>query len=352
MAKERDLTQPTNPVAPPAMPIQGMPMIPPGELISANKFTDGEKALLDQAGWKEGDPIPANFAELNEQAKAIAAEATNIATMPPPGDMNTPALELPEEQDLNKMSPEQQQRYQMVMQSVLGQAESMRQPEPEIEGADPSVLAAIRAAGAESPQLVKDSPAAAAAAEKPTEEVVDGLCARCGWPKSLEDSIEVTEPDKDVFLSSVLGGKAFEKLYDLFGGRMQISCRTLAPHEVDLCWKQVHADFKNGLVQTPQDQADRLQRYRAALQVTSIDGDSPVTVPKSMAEWETLFVNDVADLDSGNTVIQLVWKRFSQLLTNESLHRLIVGTVGDFNNLVAKLEASANSPDFWTAADA
>jgi hypothetical protein len=357
MADERDLTKPAPAIAPAAlaMPVQGMPMLPPGELIAVNKLTKGEQALLSQAGWKEGDPIPANFAELAEQARGIAADATDLDKMPPPADLTTPKLELPAEQDLSSLSAEEQKKYKMVMASVLSQAENLQPQQPVIEGADPSVLAAISAASAE-PQLEIERPGPEPEPDKEphehTEEAGSKMCVRCGWPQSFPDSIVITNDDKDIFLAAVLGGNAFEKQYELFGGRMSINCRTLSPHEVDLCWRQIHADFKAGVVQTPQDQADRLQRYRAALQVTNIAGDSPWILPKSLAEWEQSEGVTSAELSENDTVIKPIWDTFSRILSNETLHRVIVGTVGEFNNLIGKLEVNANSPDFWTAADA
>lgn len=369
MAKEIDLTSPA--VAPPAKPAQleqlpGGPL-PVGRPIQARSLTAGERAKLENLGWQEGDPVPANFAEIEAAVRAAQQSATDLSGLEPPVPLDTPPLQY-DARDIEDLSPEHQAHYQEILRSVLQQSKSFaadreQAAKNDMSGIDKSVLDAIKASSGE-PSVVNDidqdkydagqdkkfdDPRKEAPSDEEPETDTE-RCSRCGWPKDIADPVVPTSTDKDQFLQAVLGQKPFVKSYDLYGGRVRVDIRTLTYKEVDNCWHQTFADYSAGLLKTAIDQNNQLLRYRTSLQVCGITGGLSVNIPKSYEEWVRV-LGDKANVDRGATVLPQVFERFSTIVAGESMYRTITGLVEQFNSLVVKMEANANSPDFWTAVD-
>jgi len=349
---------PTNKLLEGAMPI------PVGRPVKLRSPSPGERAVLEEAGWKDGDPVPENYHEIRE---AVIREATDTEHMPLPGDIKTPPLVMPDEVDITDLSPDKQAKYQDILQRAMRAARDEQAQDEAIEeslvkGAGQGVNAAIRAAQGQGDKLeVEDDRKADTYATGTAKPLVPPAvatprktCSRCGFPADMGDVVEVTESDKLNFLQSLLGLVPFMRTYKLFGGNLVVTVRSLSPYEVDACFRQIYFDGKYGRVVTHIDEQENLIRYRAALQLVEIHGPNlQLTMPKSLKEWEAaLSKNQRKGEESDDTVIKSVWDRFvEQIDHSESLHRTLISTVGLFNQLVLKMEANSENPDFWKATD-
>jgi hypothetical protein len=334
-----------------------MPM-PVGKPMQVGSPTPGERTQLEAAGWKDGEAIPENFAEIQEWA---LGQATDQSAMPPPGDLNTPPLQMPEETAFEDLSPEQQAKYQQVMKSVVKGSNDEQLLSDDLNsmtqsGVNQSIVDAVRQARGDAPTVVDDREsedydhgAPKHVPEKDTEvdldkkdfteeEVQKAMCSRCGFPKHEEEPIIVTDRDKDNYVQSILGDNVFAKQYPLFAGKLVVTIRSLCTAEVDQIYRQMSELSKNGTINSRGDEMETLNRFRCCLQVQSVQSTSKnFTAPASLDAWP-----------SQN--LQEVWKQFQKVVVNnESTHRVISEAVADFNSVMSKLEVHSRMPDFWQA---
>jgi len=378
MTKNIDFTQPGGDtrtkspfkLPPAAQPpgLGGQPPLPVGKPLRYNKLTPGEQAKLEEAGWQEGEPIPSNFAALAEEAKVATNSAYDLEHMPPPGDMKTPALEMPDEKRVEDMDPVEAERYRQLMQNVLQGTATQEQFDAELAqdmvDGKPGVNEAIRAAagiGGDQIDLkiVDDREGDTYATGTPkhqfTHEGTDDeglgeqLCQRCGWDTREDYEANVTEADKSIYMQSLVGLVPFMKTFELYGGNLQVTLRSLRAEELDMCIEQTHIDSESGAVSTPADYIETLSRYRAALQLVAISGgELNVKFPENLKAWQ----EQIKSADSTNTQVHYIWEQIAERLNlTESWNRTLVQLVMEFNNTVVQLEAKSREPDFWKAID-
>jgi hypothetical protein len=351
------------------------PPIPAGNPIFITNPTDGERKVLTDAGWDGNSPVPDNFAEIRE---AALQQAVNFDTMPLPVAPDTPALKITEVA-LEDLPPEEQERYRTVMKSVLDGAQNEKELQNELataaaSGVTNDVLAAMRAAAPNKnqPQLVNDTADAnyttgqektteykfsdaetqkmtASTADDPDAEITPEelhaqFCSRCGFPKSNQDEVEVTQRDKFLYIQSLLGMAPMVKPYQLLDGNLSVIIRSLMTWEVDEIFKQMAIDVKKGRVITRQEELEMLNRYRMCLQLRSLElGNKPISFPATLKEW------NLKESD-GEGLLFYAWQRFQGSVDlHESLHRTLSRIVGDFNMTLSKLEDNSKNEDFWKA---
>jgi hypothetical protein len=354
MSKDEAIDLTRRPTAQPAQdPRKERLPLPAGRLIRPKVLTAGERKMLEEAGWQEGESVPEDLASI---VAKIHQEATDPEQMPPPVPLDTPPVGV-NETEIEELNPQEQERVKLVMQSVLSQAREMETARSERAGLPGSVQEAVSAADqvvveddTQSSEYSAGAPKefSPEEADEPASDEAE-RCPRCGWLQGVSDPITVTEEDKDAFLRAVLGLRQFSKWIELYGGRLKVQVRTLDTGELDQCWRQISHDWDAQQLKTPSDQNEMLIRYRAALQIIAIEGlEKPVVCPQSFTEWEKV-VSPSDDNNEGSptTTVKRVWDAFrKQVMASESLYRLLIGAVQDFNLMVNKLEISATNPDF------
>lgn len=332
-----------------SLPQNRMPL-PVGGVMRVNSLLPEEEAVLVPAGWKAGDPIPENMADIladmSENVKSAVADEEESLEFP-----EIPVLVMPDEVPLESLPREHQEATQKAIAAALAGAkvaaaqrdeQSLLDRELQSGQIAGSVAAAVKAAGSAGDDIpiVNDL-------EEPkhTESVANGLpCRRCGHPAGQACEIEVTDQDKFEFVQSMLGLQPFRKTVEILGGRLKLTIRTLTPEELELVWKQVYSDYRNGQLQNQLDENERLRAYTTALRITAITGLAQrVTIPQTLAEWRTV----VKATDE--SLIAAIWKQFRAIVPTESMYRLFTTAAADFTKLVLKLEANSTNPDFFKA---
>jgi hypothetical protein len=341
----------TPPAAKPLPGVTGQMPIPSGRMLSHGELTEGELADLQKVGWKPGDQIPVEMAQMIEYLQEQAREETKLENLQPPVPLDTPALEISEPVDLADVSAEK--RASLL--KFLADAKQNAKQIVEFD-AGPAAGAGVAdaVAGRNVLQLDDDRPEAAPAAETPRNDLgLGGLtitnCPHCSWQLDVADIPDPTDVERQAYLQAVLGQVPFEKVYSLFGGHVQLTLRELRPREVDA----IYLAASRGVTQDDSSDAMRaakfmewVDRYRLALQMTRLRiGDKPMTFPGKLVDWRTADGQDDAAL--ANAAADVI---FSEVVTSESLGRALMLALGEFCRLVAKLEVAADRPDFWTAA--
>lgn len=388
MAKEVDLSQhrPKNPpqqqdddstIPPPAKPVPGVtsgrPPLPTGKAVVRGnpvRLTEQERRQLEHIGWKEGQPIPQNMARIIAEAEADAEADVAEAAKRPPVDPSTPPLEV-ETVQIGSLPPEKQDEYQGKIQQALAeeaaaQAQQERQqqtaatPEvarkvmsarqlPETEPAKPKTKAV-------NPKAAQQTEPSQPRSREPLEESVAPVdfCPHCKWDLSLPDIPEPDYADRQLFLQSLLGLKPFVKDYDLVGGQIKITFRTLTRGEIDAIYSQAFREQQDGKIVTPQDFYERVNRLRLMLQLQKLestvfshdlpDGLTKETSPNADCHWK--FSDDETE-----PLLRVEEFILESVLPTESLNRVVQQTCGRFNRAVSKMEALIDNPDFWKATE-
>lgn len=313
--------------------------------IDANQLTPLERQQLEQLGWKEGQPIPDNLADLVDAAKS-AVQSTDPSQLLPPGDPNTPPLQLPKEISIEELSPEHRRQIQQVIADAAEQLKQPANPGPTVPGG-PGVREAAQNITHRQIQLEDDRHERPVPEEKPEQPGTANLgprhCPHCDWDLAVADTIEVTDDDKYAFLMSSLGGQPFQKIYQLLNGRLTVTLRQLRVDEVDACYRQVYHDRQLNRFEAMADFVEWVRRYRLCLELVDFrSSENLVAFPESLAGWQ----HDVPEGEP--TKLPAILQEVQQeVLKTESLYRMVGILAGKFNRLVAKLEANVENSDFY-----
>lgn len=328
------------------------------ELVENPYVSEFTRKTLEQFGWKENDPIPADLGGLLLKLKSTAPASART-------DVLVDVAVLPEEAIQNIQ----------VMLSVAKKVQANRDKEEAIDEQTaqmaPEVAALYRQLADNEPTIVDDrdevkqSPAAptpvepapapdpAASAAVPTEPqaaeppmIILPFCPRCGWDMRQKFDIEIIDLDKEDFLSSVLGGTRFERRFSLMGGKVVLRFRSLLAEENRLIHRQLVLDQESKDIVTESEWFLRLMEYRLACSLERVEngigrvvqevptlGEMPHTPP----EGQPLQTALVPLLDFVN----------NKVLAHEVTRRLAGQHFRQFQRLVEALEAMALEPSFW-----
>lgn len=338
--KERTLTQPrtTPPSAPePTVGLppsvmasmvdeQGRPRLIPGSPILTKK----EKEVLTEYGWKEGAPIPANFASLLAQA-AAAPTKTEAA------EFLTGALRGAEQ--LSSMPPPPQSKSAFI------------------PDAGPGVNDAINAA------LIKDDlPTQKAPPPEPHRESAPedsgaggvapppSTCQHCGSDPNTA-APEATEEDKLRWVVAQEGMLRFEKEYQLYGGRIIVHFRSLLSEETDLVWKQLALDNVRRAENREPTGVDTLwanrMTYLMCMGVSRIETATAgaINIPPIFEMFE-----EKMDTPGKPTRLEKALEIVTKgVFPTDNLRRALGKLFHQFGLLVEQLEARCDDPSFWPA---
>lgn len=174
------------------------------------------------------------------------------------------------------------------------------------------------------------------------------ICPHCGWDTRKEDLTEVTNEDKMKFVQTILGGLRFKKTYELFGGKLRVTFRTLTTAESDMAYKQIitdsQKDIRNNSIGDTSFYWKTLMAYRAIMAIEKVESDYSVVEVPPIAEIE-------ADPPEGtNTKVFAIFDSIvDQVMPSEAMRNAIAHMYTEFNSMCEKLQSMAESKDFWNA---
>lgn len=392
------------PAARAAVQTRGQLPLPTGRPSGKEYLTPMElETLRKEAGWKEGDPIPSNMAEILaeiREEKRIETDEVNLPLPVPPGH------EPIKVETINDTDPDPEKRalVQKKMQEAMTIQRQMQVDAARDARTPPSVKQAIAQASRQGPpvdvvddvtpqkkpqkiaaikpSVIEDQAkiaAEAAAKETPPPMSDTGAtapmshCPHCRWDLAMPDIAEPDDEEKLAFLASILGEKPFNKEYKLFGGQVLATFRQLTPREIEAIYHQVFLEAEAGTIKTDMDHFEKVNRYRMMLQLQRLrsaadkgfdhdlpDGLSPETNPRAVAFYDKnprptkIMAIDGEDREvpdmSYTPLPQVEEFLLSEVLKTEAILRVIGNTCNQFNRLVAKMEAMANNSDFISGA--
>jgi hypothetical protein len=182
------------------------------------------------------------------------------------------------------------------------------------------------------------------------------VCPRCAWDLKTPVGPEPEYFDKLKFVTTMLANKPFQKQYELFNGELLVTFRSLRPKEIDACYGHIIYDMNEGKIKFQGDIYEMVNRYRFYLQLVELrtktgegmsfefpEGFTPHTNPKATSFWE--LPENLPENSKGLDIVEEYVT--TEVLTTESLHRVVGATCRDFNRLVAQLEAMVDNANFW-----
>jgi hypothetical protein len=202
------------------------------------------------------------------------------------------------------------------------------------------------------PPAVEEKPDPEPATEAPADNPKDAIdpalvvfCPRCGWDKRLKFDIVPTDREKEDFLATLLGGVRFKKKYELFGGRIVVTFRSLLAEENKLIYRQLVLDQQQNKVATETEWFVQMMDYRLACSLESVADKSGkvLTVIPTLDEMPFEPNKDEPLATSLPKQLDLINKNMAQ----EATRRLVGTHLRQFQRLVEALEAMALEPNFW-----
>jgi hypothetical protein len=346
-----------------------------------------EEAVLEQAGWKKGEPIPdlrgtklgRRLEEERNKLRGASEQLDGMTPVPP----DTPPIVIPTPKDINTLPPEQQAEIRQSMSEMeevkqrIDASRAVAQHEaavtaPEgvagVPGMADAWATAVQAQGAApmgvviendlsedgtppsvvdpqqqqpQPGSASDHPAVAApAAETAAEEEVKTHCPKCGHDLASEPCVP-TDTDIQVYTQAVLGGKRFRKDYSLFGGQMAVGFRALTPMEGELAQQTAAVDASDTMYAF----TVRHMEYRMTMSIERIQRagqEQPITVKPLL---------DACTPEEGPQRLRELrnWMNQKVHVTEEG-RQAVADAFTDFAGICNYLQERARDPDFFANA--
>jgi hypothetical protein len=318
------------------------------ELIEGVYASDFTKKTLYQFGWTDGAAIPAELGALMLEMKASVPSSTRTDVLI----------------DKEKMTQEQIDQITSLLKQAVDYAARKKKNEDLDEKTKtmaPSVAAAYKKIVESEPEIIDDrnDPAPLAKEEeKPATEAeekpepvssravenqipVTAFCPRCGWDVRMKFDVVPTDRDKEDFLATLLGGTRFRKRYELFGGKVVVTFRSVLAEENKLIYRQLVLDQQNGTVNTEAEWFVQLMDYRLACALDTIadkSGKVLASAPELDMTGSTKEKTPLVDQ------LDLINKN---ILAQEATRRLVGMHLRQFQRLIEAIEAMAVEPSFW-----
>ena len=175
-------------------------------------------------------------------------------------------------------------------------------------------------------------------------------CAHCGWDTRKQELTEATSEDKADFVQSILGGIRFKKVYSVFGDQLRITFRTLTSAESDMAYKQLVVDCNNDIQTKILGDTSfywrTLMAYRCILSVEKLESNEGITEIPAISEISV----DEGSYSKPNTKLSAIFDEMvAQVMPTEIVRTTITHLYTEFQSLCEKLQAMAESKDFWKA---
>lgn len=374
MATTPDFSRKAAPPAPAASRVVKLPgnvPLVPGQIY----VSDYTRQQLEPFGWKEGDPIPGDFAARVQavQDQFASDKAAELARLQA---SNPTAVAPTEVKDICDMPPE----YQAQIRDLLTAAKLYEQEDARRAAAVPSdklapsvqqALQQIREAAAPDVEIIDDTqtpvepkPASAAPAQHdaPTQHdapAEDGRagglphlasCPRCNWDLNVAFTAEPTEADKEGFIAALLGGTRFRRSFELLGGKLVVTYRSLTSREGRLILTQLAQDVRAGELLSDTEYYMKLMDYRLCCGFESIV-DEVGRVIATMPEIFEIPYEPPEESPQQTVLVQTLKFFTEETIPQEPTQRIVGVHHRQFQRLVEALEAMTDEPSFWNGTE-
>lgn len=329
------------------------------ELVENVYVSDFTKNTLEQFGWKSGDAIPADLGQLLIKMKEALPASTKDNVLVDKAVMSEEQVAqvvslLKEAKELGRRKQREEELAEQTKNMAPSVSDVYKQIAEATDGpqiVDDREKMAATEKPAEEPAPVepeKETPAEEKPAEVNTDAqrpIVIAYCPRCGWDMRQKFDIVPTERDKEDFVATLLGGVRFKKRYELFGGLVVVTFRSLLAEENKLVYRQLVLDQQKNKVATEAEWFVQMMDYRLACSLETI-ADKKGKVIASIPALEEMVWEQTGD-EPLATPLPKQLDLVNKYLAQEATRRLVGTHLRQFQRLVEGLEAMALEPSFW-----
>jgi hypothetical protein len=331
--------------------IQGQVPFRPGDALHESETRD-----LVPFGWKQGDPIPGDFAERLSAAREEVFKDIKSGKL---HGVELPPLKTPGEIPVEKLPPEKQAEMRQLLddwKTMAPQIAAQQARLADLANVDPSIRNMVAQAANEDGIEIFDSrkqerPAVSGQSGSPEapepgkEEKAAVQCPNCLWElgrKVEEPSVE----DKAAFTIATFGGSRFLKMYKFMGEKMIAVFRALTSQQANMVSMQLSHDQLIGRVNNIDDFFRLAYNYRMVLSLTELQlPERNLQIGKAVEE----IISDPATTSEGEpTALPGIVEVFRTKppFDNESMWRILTSTAKRFHELIQTLENRAEHLDF------
>jgi len=330
------------------------------KLAENSSLSDFTKKTLEQFGWKDGDAIPADLGELlisfrdtippskNVDVLVDATLLTDEQTQQVKEMLAAAQIASKEQEKLEairkktahaNIDPSTQALYEKLMTQkaeIIDDREITPPPDTTAEEKPAETAPVVEQSGDATPGAAIEVP--------PAAERVEPFCPRCGWDMKQKFEVVPTDKDKEDFLIATLGGQRFRRTYELFGGKVLVTFRSMLADENKAIYRQLVADQVSRKIATEAEWFVQMMDYRLACsldEITSNTGKVAAALP------ELQLVLPLPEDDAANPLVQQLNLVNKDVLAQEVTRRLVGTHLRKFQRLIEALEAMALEPSFW-----
>lgn len=168
----------------------------------------------------------------------------------------------------------------------------------------------------------------------PSDEVKTGSVLGLGFKQK---ELVITPEDKVTFLDSLVGNTRFEKRYSRFGGKINLTVRSITAEESQAlaAWA-----IKQGSANPSDQLSGRFRKYLLTAQVSMFNGVAMQPLEEPL--FSTL-------QDDGKTVSEPGWVRRSSFWDKQpsAVVQAAIDCLSDFDRLYSTLCSKAEDENFW-----
>lgn len=325
------------------------------ELVENVYVSDFTKATLGQFGWKEGDSIPADLGQLMIKMKETLPTSKRSDVLVDKDVMTEEQVTqikdmLREARDLGR----KKKRESEIEEQTKNMAPDVAEVYKQLESSEPTIVDDREevAQQEEAPAAPEPEPKVEEKKDTevaPTPAAVDPslvvFCPRCGWDMRQKFDVVPSMRDKEDFLATLLGGVRFKKKYELFGGRLVVTFRSLLAEENKLIYRQLVLDQQKNKVATEAEWFVQMMDYRLACSLESVADKNGKVISSIPTLDEMAFEADKDEPLATPLPKQL--DLINKTMAQEATRRLVGTHLRQFQRLVEALEAMALEPNFW-----
>lgn len=328
------------------------------ELVENVYVSDFTKKTLEQFGWKTGDAIPADLGTLMIKMKETLPASKRDDVLVDKDVMSEEQVEqitglLREAKELGRKKKQESELEEKTQNMAPSVSEVYKQIVNSGDNDGPQIIDDRAAVAEAQKQETKPEPVEET---KPEEEstvkdvpefkpTVIAYCPRCGWDMRQKFEVTPTDRDKEDFIATLLGGSRFKKKYEMFGGKIIITFRSLLAEENKLIYRQLVLDQQINKVATEAEWFVQMMDYRLACSLETI-ADRKGKVIASIPLLEEMSWDGKKD-EPLATPLPKQLELVNQHLAQEATRRLVGTHLRQFQRLLEGLEAMALEPSFW-----